>query len=318
MRKLTLIAGLPRAGSTLLCQILNSKSNHHVTPTSGTIDMLRNVRSTFSANPTFRAQNRLEIYGDMRNALNGCLNGFYQNYDMVFDKCRGWMNNINFLDDILGHNETKIIWCYRDPVEVVSSIEARYQQTILLENMDESAAPGAFATLERRIATYINNESIITYPVEILKDAIEMGHLSRIMFVKYYDLTNNTQNVMDEIHKFIGEDYFEYDLKNVKQTTWEFDGIYNYKFMHQIKEGEIAFKKADVTLPEKYIQIINERFFALNKLMFDGDPTPLLGIKIEPTEESLDQKSNEIIAKLGADENEEHLATPSTNPFKVN
>jgi sulfotransferase len=308
MRKLTLIAGLPRAGSTLLCQILNSKKNHHVTPTSGVIDLIKNMRSTFSQNPTFRAQNRMDIYDDIRNCMKGAVDGFFKNYDVVFDKCRGWSNNINLLDDILGHNETKIIWCYRDPVEVVSSIEARYQHTLLLENMDESAAPGAFATLERRINTYISNESIITYPIEILKDAIEMGHLPRIMFIKYYDLTNNTQNVLDEIHKFIEEDYFEYDLKNVKQSTFEFDGIYNYKFPHIIREGEIAFKNADVLLPEKYIQIINERFFPLNKLIFERDPTALLGITIAQEEQKLNEEETKIMEQISSDEK---------NPFNV-
>lgn len=35
MRKLSLVSGLPRAGTTLLCQILNSNPTFHVTPTSG-------------------------------------------------------------------------------------------------------------------------------------------------------------------------------------------------------------------------------------------------------------------------------------------
>ena len=62
MKNFHMIAGLPRAGSTLLCQILNSNPNFHVTPTSGVLDMLKIMRSQFSQNPTWRAQKRLEIY----------------------------------------------------------------------------------------------------------------------------------------------------------------------------------------------------------------------------------------------------------------
>lgn len=277
MKKFNIIAGLPRAGSTLLCQILNSNPKHHVTPTSGVIDMLRNMRSTFSHNPSFKAQNRLEVYDDFRAGLKGFLDGYFGSKEVVFDKSRGWPNNLTILDAVLNNHETKIIWCYRDPVEIISSIEAQYQKTILLENSDESSIPGAFMTLDRRISTYANEEGLVGHPIAALKDAIEMGNLHRILFVKYFDLTNNTQFVMNAIHQFIGEEAYEYDLKNVKQSTYENDGTYNYKFLHTIKEGEIKWKKADITLPLKYIQAINERFSPLNKLIFEGNVTDLAG-----------------------------------------
>jgi len=275
---MVLQAGLPRAGSTLLSNILNSNPKFHVTPTSGVIDMLRNMRSTFSHNPTFKAQNRLRLLENFRQGLNGFLNGYFFDKEIVFDKCRGWTNNIALLDNILGNDETKIIWNYRDPVEIVGSIEAQYQKTILLENADESVAAGAFATLDRRVGTYINNDGIVSYPVEILRDALEMGYGPRIMFVKYIDLTTRTQEVMNAIHTFIGEPEYAYDLKNIKQTTFENDSTYNYKFLHTIREGEIKYKRADITLPTKYVNAINERYFALNKLILEGDASALLGI----------------------------------------
>jgi sulfotransferase len=277
MRKFNIIAGLPRAGSTLLCQILNSNPKHHVTPTSGIVDMLRNMRSTFSHNPTFKAQNRLENYDNFRMGMLGFLSGYFFDKEVVFDKCRGWANNLPILDDVLQNKETKIIWCYRDPVEIIGSIEAQYQKTILLENADEQGMPGAFMTLDRRIGTYANEDGLVGYPIGALRDAIEMGNLSRILFVKYFDLTNHTQFVMDAIHQFIGEEPYQYDLKNVKQTTYEWDGTYNYKFLHTIKEGEIKWKKADITLPNKYVQAINERFAPINKLIFEGNITDFAG-----------------------------------------
>jgi sulfotransferase len=285
MRKFNVVSGLPRAGSTLLCQLLNSNAKFHVTPTSATIDMLRNMRSTFSHNPTYKGQNRLQLLENFRRGLKGFLDGYFYDKDVVFDKCRGWSNNIALLDAIMGDNQTKILWCYRNPVEIIGSIEAQYQRTILLENADESVAAGAFATLDRRIGTYINGDGIVSFPVEILRDAIEMGYSDRILFIKYIDLTTKTQDVMNAIHAFIGEEKHEYDVKNVKQTTWENDGAYNYKFMHRIKEGEIIYKKSDITLPPKYANVINERYFALNKLVLEGDPSALLGIPQQQQQE---------------------------------
>jgi hypothetical protein len=136
-------------------------------------------------------------------------------------------------------------------------------------------------TLERRISTYTSPEGLISFPVEALKDALEMGYGHRILFIKYYDLTNNPKETLARIHEFIGEDYYEYDFKNIKQSTWEFDGVYNYKFPHTIKEGEIKYKKADLQLEPKYIAAISERYVALNKLIFEGDPSTLLGVSNE-------------------------------------
>jgi len=276
MRRFHVVAGLPRAGSTLLCQILNSNPKFNVTPTSGILDMLKAMRANFSQNPSFRAQNRLDIYENFKMGLKGFMDGYFYDSEAVFDKNRAWTSNISLLDTIFENEETKIIWLYRDPVEIVSSIEAHYQKTLLLENMDESGAPGAFMTLERRISTYVNPEGLLGFPIESLKDALEMGFAHRILFVKYFELTNYTNEVMKMIHDFLGEEYYEYDFKNIKQSTWEFDGIYNYKFPHKIKEGEIKYKKADITLEEKYIRAINETFLPLNKLIFELNPHFLL------------------------------------------
>lgn len=278
MKSFNIIGGLPRAGTTLASQILNSNPNFHVTPTSGIIDVLKNIRSTFSHNATWKAQDRLQLMPNIQAGMKGFIDGFFGNEKVIFDKCRGWSNNISMLDAVLGNNDTKIIWFYRDVVEIVGSVESAYQKTILLENADEAQAAGAFATLDRRVGTFINNDSIISYPIEILRDAIEMGYGSRILLLKYYDLCNSTQNVMNLIHEFIGEPIYAYDLQNIKQTTRENDSTYNYKFTHQITEGQIKWKKADILLPQKYINAINERFAPLNTLMFTGDASALLNL----------------------------------------
>ncbi len=281
MRKFHTIAGMPRAGSTLLCNIINMNEDFHVTPTSGVIDVVKTMRSTISHNATWKAQDRLKIMNDIQRGMSGFLHGYFQDYEVVFDKCRAWPSNISLIDEILGNEDTKIIWCYRDPVEVVGSIESRYQKTILLENTDESVSPGAFSTLDRRIGTYISDGGLVHSTVEMLIDAIEMGYHNRIMIVRYADLTMNTQAVLDDIHDFIGEPRKQYDLSQLKQSTFENDGVYNYKFMHTIKEGSVEYKKSDFELPQRYVDIINNKFHGLNKFVFEGNPDTLIGVPTE-------------------------------------
>ena len=269
MKNLHIIAGLPRSGSSLLVNVLNSNPNFHATPTSGVLDVLKNIRSTVSHNTSFKAQNRLDLMKDIANGMKGFLDGYFASTDgTVFDKCRGWSNYLQLLDEILGHNDTKIVWVYRDPVDVVNSIESKYQKTILLENVDEIVAPDAFATIDRRIAVHFG---LLDGPVETLRDAIEMGYGHRIMMVKYDVLCSNPQGLLNDIHNFIGEDIYQYDLDNVKQTIHEEDSYYNYKFSHNIKEGKIEPSETKLILPIKYQNIISERYSKLNDLINKGD-----------------------------------------------
>ena len=275
MRKFNMISGLPRSGSTLLCNLLNMNPRFHATPTSGVIEVVKSMRSTISSSITWRAKDRLSLLPNIQKGLEGFVNGFYYDKEIVFDKCRVWSSHLQLMDEILGNTDTKIIWTYRDPVEIIGSMESKYQKTILLENMDESSAPMAFSTLDRRIGTYTAPEGLLSYPIECLRDAIEMGYRDRILILTYYDITNNTQIVMDTIHDFLGEPRQPYDLKDLKQTTFEFDGFYNYKFPHSIKEGQVKFKQSSNVLPDKYKQAINDRFAGLNQFILTNDPSTL-------------------------------------------
>lgn len=271
---------MPRAGSTLLCNILNMGEEFHVTPTSGTLEMIKTMRASYSQSITWRAQDRMEILDNFKNGLNGFIHGFFKEHDVVFDKNRGWPTNMSLLDEVLGNEDAKIIWCYRNPVDIIGSIESQYQKTILLENMDESIDAGAFSTLDSRIGTYING-GLVSSPVNMLIDAFEMGYGNRILFVRYEDLTQNTQAVLDHIHDFIGEPRKVYDLSQLKQNTFENDGVYNYKFLHKIKEGGVKFKESDFKIPQRYVDAINERFQGLYKLIYQSNPDLLMGIPPE-------------------------------------
>ncbi len=103
-----------------------------------------------------------------------------------------------------------------------------------------------------------------------MDDAYNNGYSDRILIVKYNELTINPQMVMKRIHRFLGEeDYFyaENNFSDLKQTTEEYDGIYNYKFPHTIKEGGISYKKHEVKLPQHIVEKINTRFSWINSLV---------------------------------------------------
>ena len=86
MRKFNIIGGMPRAGTTLAAQLLSMNENFHVTPTSAILDTLKVMRSNFSQDPTWRGQDRLKLMDNFRAGMNGFLEGFFHDKDVVFDK----------------------------------------------------------------------------------------------------------------------------------------------------------------------------------------------------------------------------------------
>jgi sulfotransferase len=271
MRKIHFVSGLPRSGSSLLVNILNSNPKFHSTSTSGMIDIVNTLRTTFSHNITWKTNDRVKNLENFKNGIKGFIKGYYNNHEVVFDKSRGWTNKLQLMDHILDSSDSKIIWTYRNVADIVGSIEEHYTKTLLLENLDEQSNKTGFSTLDRRIGQFINEGSLVGYPVEILKDAIEQGYLNRIIFITYGDLVNNSQKTLDIVHDFIGEERYVYDFNNIKQTVTEDDSFYNYKFPHTIREGKLIYKESKNTLPIKYQNIINKRFEPLNKLIFEGD-----------------------------------------------
>lgn len=268
MKKLHLIAGMPRSGSTLLCNLLNMNPKFHATATSPLIDVIHNIRSTYSHNVTFKTNDRLSQYDGIKKGIKGFVEGFYHDKDVVFDKSRGWSNNLPLLDEIMENKDAKIIWTYRNPVDVVSSIEKHYRKTVMLQNTDEGAGAD-FSTLGARIDTLINDGGIVARPVWLLNDAYEMGYADRILLIRYWDLINNPQDTLNKIHDFVGEEHFQYDANDfadLKQTTFEIDAFYNFKFPHTIKEGELKYVKNNLNLPEHIVEKINHRFSWINDL----------------------------------------------------
>lgn len=269
MKKLHFISGMPRSGSTLLCNLLNMNKSFHATATSPIIDVVRNIRSTYSHNPTFKSHDRPAQFENMQKGLKGFIEGFYFDKDIVFDKSRGWANQLPLIDTIMENEDTKIIWLYRNPVDIVNGMEAHYQKTILLENSDEASGV-SFETLGSRVDTYINDGGLVARPVWALNDAFETGYGDRILIVRYDMLTTQTQEVMDAIHDFIGEERYQYDendFEDLKQSTYEFDGFYNYKFPHTIKEGSIKYVERENKLPQHLVEKINHRFSWVNSLV---------------------------------------------------
>lgn len=261
MEKLNFVSGFPRSGSTLLCNLLNMNPDFHATPTSPTLDMVMQMRKVFSHNTSFKNMDRIKEAHRLRNGVKAYLHAYYADQKVVFDKSRGWVNKLPIVDRIMGHSACKVIFCYRNPVEVFQSIESQYQKTIMMENPDEINNDLGFTTLYNRVETFVGqNFTLMSTPVALLEDAITQGQGSRILIVRYDKLCSEPQKTLDAIHNFIDEPSQTYDFTQLKQSTFENDAAHNYKFLHRIREGEVSYSPTKITLPADAVNRIQKRF----------------------------------------------------------
>jgi len=261
MEKLHFVSGFPRSGSTLLCNLLNMTEGFHSTPTSPTIDMIIQMRKVFSHNTSYKNMDRLAESERFRTGVRAYLHAYWADKRVVFDKNRGWVNKLPIIDRIMGHHDCKVIFCYRNPLEVFQSIESQYQRTILMENNDEAHNDLGFATLLNRVETFINQKfTLMSAPVSLLEDALNQGLGNRILIVRYDALCGEPQRTLDTIHEFVGEEKMTYDFTQLKQTTFENDAAYNYKFSHKIREGSVSYSPTKIDLPKLAVDMISKRF----------------------------------------------------------
>src|ERR1035437_4192885 len=111
------VSGLPRSGSTLLQNILAQNPRHYVTPTSGIIDILVNIRNQWTQNSAFKALPPKQSEELLHNVLRYALEGYFAHTDkqVCFDKSRGWLEYMEMAAAIVGtQDKVKCLVTVRD------------------------------------------------------------------------------------------------------------------------------------------------------------------------------------------------------------
>ena len=229
------VSGLPRSGSTLLCNILNQNPNFYATPTSGVLDLMLMVRNNWNKINQFKAvRNESAKFRILRSIIFS----FYSDLDkkIVFDKNRGWPGNFELIESILGH-KAKVLICVRDIRDVLSSFEKLYRKDSKIDQISQEAAfPDEFQTVEGRCEVFMRANQPVGSSYNKIKDALSRGYGDRMHFVFFEELTRKPEKTMKDVYNFIGEAYFKHDFDNVEQTTHEDDFFHGFKDLHKIRK----------------------------------------------------------------------------------
>ena len=149
-------ASLPRAGSTILQNIIAQNPNFHVTPTSGVAELIRGLGFSFAYNNDFKNQTDLKLCE--KNFYNFCkegISGYYSNINKpyILDKNREWLSQIHILNQL--YTTPKVICLIRDLRSILTSYEKQYQNHLTHKYLPNSPNVDYYnSTISERINEY--------------------------------------------------------------------------------------------------------------------------------------------------------------------
>lgn len=256
--KLNVIAGLPRSGSTLLCNILNQNPRFFASSTSPMVHALNQLAAWFSNSAEVRSDlinNQKETEGRMVGVAHAMLDAWYANKDIVFDKSRGWTTNALLFEQL--YPEGKMLVCVRDPRNVFASIEKQHRRFPILDHADNPLEKTIYARADQMFSP----QGMIGFPIVGVEDLIRRRPKSLIV-IQYEKFVLNPRGQMEQIYAELGEPYFDHYFTKIQNTATDVDALYNNKFPHT-GSGDVV--PSDILEWKKYLsddlaKVIIERY----------------------------------------------------------
>lgn len=269
-KHLICVTGLPRAGSTLLCQLLGHHpdiySPGHSSPL---VQALNQLRSNLSDNHFHLAQ--FDVDGDlvhqrMVNAFRGFMSGWFSETELghVVDKNRGWLNHIE-MAELLSPN-CRMLVCVREPAQIYGSIEARHQQTLLMDFPDHIAHLSPYDRADRLFA----KEGVIGAPLHAINNLRDRPEplQQRLYYVVFEHLMAEPVKAMQELFEWLGLEPFALDPEQLEVHPHESDSYYRGKYPHRTRERIEPPARHDV--PLRIEQEIRKNFAWFYELFYPG------------------------------------------------
>jgi sulfotransferase len=266
-QKVLFMSGFPRAGSTLLMNILGQNPLFYPTPTSGLVANILHVRDNWRGNDIFKSNGEEYIFPKIKNLMKYSIIGFYADQikegKIPIDKNRMWPGNIDLLESLFDC-KIKIIYPIRHVIDCCISMEKKNRQGVLINHGDNGNWLNEQSSIGRA-ENFIKDDGVFGLPLLYLREALYRNFHDRFVFVKYEHLLTNPIETLNKIHDELEIEKFQYDFNNIKQVTFERDMDHGFapNSLHQIKEGKLESPKPrDLSVFNEFFinQIENERY----------------------------------------------------------
>jgi sulfotransferase len=224
-----IITGLPRSGSTLLCNIFNQNKSLHASHTSHLCPLIRTIITNLSSSAEFigdLGRDRVGTEERVKRSLRAfCFSYYFENSNrIVFDKSRGWSLNHQAYKLLFPNGKTIVV--LRDIRSIFGSIEKQNKKTALFDNSGDD-----MRTMDSRAAAMFADTGFIGKALKGVKDLVDRK--APVYYLRHEDLVRSPVLVMESLYNYLGIENFLHDFDNIENTATEADNMYLYKFPHE-------------------------------------------------------------------------------------
>ena len=234
VKKVFYNSSLPRAGSTLLQNVLMQNPEIYSTPTSGVIEFLLQARTLYTTGDAFKAQDPKDMEKGFQGFCKAGLYGFFDSITdrpYVIDKSRAWVGNFRFANFI--EPNPKVIVMVRDLRSIFASMEKNYRKNPHKDPLIVNGAQLQNMTADSRLK-HFSVSPPIGPSLEWLYDAVQQGYDEHFLFIRFEDFTKDPETEIKRIYHYLDIPYFKHDFENIEQLTYENDVIHGIFGDHEI------------------------------------------------------------------------------------
>lgn len=206
------IAGLPRAGSTLLAALLSQNPRLSARMTSPVGSMVNAMLKSMSA------ENEGAVFIDdaaRERVLRGLVANYYATapQPLVFDTNRVWTTRLALIARLFP--EARVIVCVRNPAWVIDSIESLVRRNPLLPSGIFGHDPGG--TVYSRVEGLVGANGMVGFAMNAIREAVFSAERQRLLLLRYETLVAQPMKALAAVYEAIGEPVFDHDVENVPQ-----------------------------------------------------------------------------------------------------
>jgi sulfotransferase len=247
-RTFVAVTGLPRAGSTLLCQLLGQHPDIDCDGYSSPLcNTVLGIRRMVSDDSFFLSQLDSAFdssYAHLLSAMRGFLWGWHEECQrpVVVDKNRAWLHAVELLLHLVP--DARLIVCVRELGQVYGSIEAQHQRTLLVDFIDHLADFDRFGRADMLFA----KDKAIGAPLISLHAVADLpkGVQEHLYFLRFEDLIDKPVACMSHIYAWLGLPPFTLDPERLTVGIRESDSHYHMKYTHRQTERIVKPQRHEI------------------------------------------------------------------------
>lgn len=254
-KKICMLSGLPRTGSTLLGSLLAQNPRLHVTPTSPLYPLLVETNECFNR---LSVQYTYDHVQKSNRVYHAMIEAFYADVpqDVIFDKHRGWPKHVEAIKSFV-NPRPRIIATVRTIPEIITSylvlaekdpnnfIDKHLQrltdqrQRHTLSDAEKEIVSMAGLHVERAFKNEDRALLLWAFYLKSPYDALKEGlatHPENILLLEYRDIVFSPQKALREVYEFCDIEPFKHTFDAIENRCTEAkDEAWGLKDLHNIR-----------------------------------------------------------------------------------